>query len=240
MKCVILCAGYATRLYPLTLDTPKPLLKVKGKPMINYILEKVEAIDAIDEIFIVTNDKFYENFLEWKRGQNFSKPVKIINDMTMSNEDRLGALGDLGFVLEKEKLNDDVLVIAGDNLFEFGLGNFVDFFGAKNMNTIGLYDLKDLERSKNFGIIEIGDGNEIISFEEKPESPKSSLISTAIYAYSREELEKIREYFKTSGPKEGPGYLIPYFLSSQKVYGFVFDGEWHDIGSKEEFERVNR
>lgn len=238
MKCIILCAGYATRLYPLTLDAPKPLLNVKGKPLLDYIIERVDKIYDVDEIFIVTNDKFYRNFLEWKKNQNFSRSIKVINDMTSSNEDRLGALGDLNFVLENENINDDVLVIAGDNLFDFNLNEFVDFFKTKQKNTIGLHDVKDVNKAKRFGVIAVDKDDKIFSFEEKPENPKSTLISTAIYLYFKDEIGKIREYMKTEGSKEGPGYLIPYFLSSQDVFGFVFDGEWHDIGSKEVYEKV--
>jgi len=238
MKCIILCAGYATRLYPLTLDQPKPLLPVKGKPMLNYAIDKLELIKEIDEIFIITNDKFYNSFLEWSKNLATNKKIKIINDNTKSNEDRLGGLRDLWLVIQQENIKEDLFVIAGDNFFDFNLNGFVNFFKEKNKNTIGLYDIKDISKASNFGILEINKDNEIISFEEKPEHPKSSLVSTALYLYTKEELKKIEEYMKTDNPKEGPGYLIPYFMNFQDVNGYVFSGKWWDIGSKEIYEEV--
>lgn len=240
MKAIILCAGYATRLYPLTLDKPKPLLPVKGKPLLNYVIEKLEKVPDIEGIFVVTNDKFYDSFLDWSKDLNSSKKIKIINDQTKSNEDRLGGLGDLNFVLKRENIDENLIVLAGDNLFESDLNEIVDFFKQQGKNTIGLYDIKDISKARNFGVLEIDSDGKIISYEEKPENPKSSLISTAVYLYTKEELEKIREYMKTDLPKEGPGYLIPYFMKSQNVYGFVFDGKWWDIGSKETYEEVNQ
>jgi len=142
-------------------------------------------------------------------------------------------------VIGKENIQDDLIVIAGDNLFDFDLNKIVDFFKEVNKNVIGLYDIKDINKSRNFGILKIDNKNKIVSFEEKPNNPKSTLVSTAIYLYSRDELKKIGKYMKTSLPKEGPGYLIPYFMESQDVYGFVFHGQWYDIGSKETYEEVN-
>ena len=240
MKCVILCAGYATRLYPLTLNTPKPLLMIKGKPLLNYTIEKLEKIDELDEIIIVTNEKFYNNFLRWSEDIKTNKKIKILNDETKSNEDRLGGLGDLWLAIQNEKIGEDLIVIAGDNFFDFDLKDIIDFFKEVKTNVVGLYDLKDLDKSRNFGILEIDDKKRIVSFEEKPENPKSSLISTAIYIYSRDELKKIGDYMKTASSKEGPGYLIPYLIKIQDVYGFVFHGNWYDIGSKETYEEVNK
>ena len=240
MKCVILCAGYATRLYPLTLNTPKPLLEVKGKPLLNYMVDNALNVGVVDEIFIVTNNKFYEHFLKWKDDFYPDENIAIVNDETKSNEDRLGGLGDLKLVLNTEEIEDDLLLLLGDNLFDFDLGKIVQFFNDKKKNVIGLYDLKDFENASNFGVLETDESGRIISFEEKPEEPKSTLISTGIYVYSKDELSKIYDYMKTGKPKEGPGYLIPYFMQSQDVYGFVLDGKWHDIGSKETYEEVNR
>src|SRR3989344_4509975 len=143
MKCIILAAGYAIRLYPLTLDRPKPLLPIAGKPIIEHILEKINDLDDIDEILIVTNSKFFDNFRNWKRGYSSSKPIKIINDRTKSEEDRLGAIGDLDFVIKHEKIDGNLLVIAGDNLFNFSLKHLHDFFRKKSASVIALYDIKD-------------------------------------------------------------------------------------------------
>jgi glucose-1-phosphate thymidylyltransferase len=239
MKGIILCAGYATRLYPLTLKTPKPLLEIKGKPLLNYLLDNVFNVPCIDEVFIVTNNKFYDNFVEWKEKSYNNEKIVIVNDETKSNEDRLGGLGDLKLVLNTEEIDDDLILLLGDNLFDFDLNKIVNFFKEKNKNVIGLYDIKDISNAKNFGVLKIDDEKKIVSFNEKPQNPDSTLISTGIYIYSKDELKKIDDYMKTNKPKEGPGYLIPYFLESQDVYGFVIDGKWYDIGSKEVYEEVN-
>jgi len=238
MKCIVLCAGYAIRLYPLTLNTPKPLLEIRGKPMLSHILDKLEELEDVDEILIATNDKFYKDFLDWSVKHNPSKKVKLINDMTKSNEDRLGGLGDLKFVLDNEKINEDLLVVAGDNLFDFSLRKFVDFFKDKGKSVVGLYDIEDISQAKNFGIVDTDQTGKILSFEEKPENPKSTLVSTAIYLYSKSDLDKIHDYMKTGNPKDALGHLFPYLLSFHDVYGFVFDGKWYDIGSKEIYDKV--
>ncbi len=238
MKCVILCAGYATRLYPLTLNRPKALLPIKNKPLLNYLLDKINLIEEIDEVFIITNNKFYEFFLEWAKHLNFNKKLKVINDKTKTNEDRLGGLGDLKFVLDKEKIKENLIVLAGDILFDFNLEEIINFFKTKNKNTLGLYDIKDISKAGNFGILEINENNRITSFEEKPANPKSTLVSTAIYLYTKKELNNIEEYMKTDKPKEGLGYLVPYFMNSQEVYGYVLEGNWDDIGNKEVYEKL--
>lgn len=240
MKCVILCAGYATRLYPLTLNTPKSLLEVKEKPLLNYIVDNVLNVKDVNEIFVITNDKFYNNFVEWRDEFYSDENIAIINDKTKSNEDRLGGLGDLKLVLDTEEINDDLILLLGDNFYDLDLNKIVDFFNEVGKNVIGLYDIRNISNAKNFGVLEIDSDGKIVSFNEKPVKPNSTLVSTGIYIYSKEELDKIYCYMKTGKSREGPGYLIPYFLEYQDVYGFVLDGFWHDIGSKEVYEEVNR
>ncbi len=238
MKAIILAAGYATRLYPLTLDKPKALLPVKGKPILNYIIEKISELKELEEIFIVTNEKFYMSFIWWLNQNKFSKRVEILNDETTSNETRLGGIGDLNFVIEKENINDDILVISGDNLFDFNLQEMIDFFNEKKGTTIGIYEL-DSEEIKKMSSVII-EGRKIIDFEEKPKDPKTNLSSIGIYIYSKEDLEKIKEYMKTDKPKDGPGFLVQDFCKEQDVYAFIFQGRWFDIGSKEIYEKVNQ
>lgn len=237
MKCIILCAGYATRLYPLTLDKPKALLPILGKPLLTFLVEKVSKIPEVDEIFVVTNNKFYSHFCEWKKSL-VQKNVKILNDLTLTNEARLGGLGDFCFVLNKEKICDDVLLLAGDNIFDFELTELVNFFHKVKTNSILLYDIFGKDDPRKFGIVGLNHDGEIISFEEKPSSPKSTLISTGVYVYSKNELDKVKEYMNTSLPKEGPGYLIPYFMNSQSVCGLVAKGNWYDVGSVEIYDKV--
>ena len=192
MKAIVLCAGYATRLYPLTLDKPKSLLEISEKPLLNYIIEKIEKIPDIDEIFVVANDKFHKQFLDWLNDyeNNFTKKINIINDGTTSNENRLGGVGDLDLTIRKEKINEDLLVVLGDNLFDFDLNSMISFFNKINGITVGIYDLKDWEQAKNFGVFEVKN-NKLISFEEKPQNPKSTIISTGVYLFPKKDLKKI-------------------------------------------------
>src|SRR3989338_10696138 len=148
MKALILAAGYALRLYPLTERQPKPLLQVGEKAIIDHILEKLEDIQEIKDVFVVTNDKFYGNFRQWQEEYKGSKNIMLINDGTESNEDRLGAIGDLHLVLQQQDLEEDLLVIAGDNLFGFSLRNFADFFNREKSSIVAFHDLKDLEKIK--------------------------------------------------------------------------------------------
>ena len=148
MKLIILAAGYATRLWPLTKDKPKPLLEIKGKPIVEYILDKIQKIDLIDEIFVVTNDKFFEHFLEWNKNYVSTTKITVINDGTKSNEDRLGALGDIKFVVDKFNIEEDIMVILGDNLFEFSYEGIMSVYNEKKKSVIVLYDVKDINLAK--------------------------------------------------------------------------------------------
>jgi glucose-1-phosphate thymidylyltransferase len=235
MKCVILCAGYATRLHPLTLDKPKALLEIKGKPMIEHIIEKIP--NEIEKTFIVTNDKFFNSFIWWlSKKKELVKKIEIIDDESISNDTRLGGVMDLLLAIKEGNIDDDILVILGDNLFSFSLDNFVDFFNSRRKTTLGIVEL-DEDKLKNFGVVSVSE-NQITNFEEKPENPKSNLISTGIYLFPREDIEKIKEYALTDLNKEGPGYLIKYLLETQEIYAFKFSGEWVDIGTIEEYERI--
>lgn len=239
MKAVILCAGYATRLYPLTLNKPKSLLPISGKPLLNYIIEKLSKAKEVDEIFLVTNEKFYPVFLEWldNHREFFNTKIKIINDGTKTNETRLGGIGDLEFAIKKEKIHGDLLVILGDNLFDFDLISFFEFFKKTNEVSVGVYDLKNKEEVKQLGVLEI-QNQKIISFEEKPQNPKTTIISTGIYLFPGKDLKKISDYMKTNKPEDGPGYLILDLLNSQDIHAFEFKGKWFDIGTKEIYEEV--
>lgn len=238
MKCIILCAGYATRLYPLTLNTPKSLLPVRKVPLLSHIIEKLHNVPDIDEVFVVTNDKFYSSFVWWLENldDKLKEKIEIINDCTTSNENRLGGIRDLNFVIESKNIKEDVLVILGDNYFNFNLGNFVNFFKETRDTSLGVFAV-DKEQAKRFGVIEIED-NKIISFEEKPEEPKSNLVSTGVYIFSKEDLEEINEYMKSDLNKDGPGYLIKYLVNKKNVYAYKFEGWWFDIGNLEEYEKL--
>lgn len=236
MKTLILAAGYATRLYPLTLKTPKPLLNIGKKPIIDYILDKVEQVGDMDEVFIVTNNKFYKQFNSWLQTKTNSAYARytLINDGSNSAEDRLGAVGDIELAITKESINDDLLIIAGDNLFDFDLRQFINFSSTKKpYHTIGLYMGNNGIDFTRFGIAQLNGDSEIFSFEEKPAQPKSSYIATCVYFFPKEKLNLVSKYLGNNHHNDTPGSYISWLTRNDKVYGKIFDGLWFDLGDFE-------
>jgi len=186
MKAIIPVAGYATRLHPLTKNKPKALIEVKGAPILTHIVGKISALPEVDQIYVVTNSKFFYNFEDWAKEVESKVPIKVINDNTESNDDRLGQMGDINLALEKENVDDDILVISGDNLFSLSLEGMHADLKSRNAPTILLYDVKDKEEAKRMGVVELGEGEKVASFEEKPANPKSTLCSCGIYFFPRE------------------------------------------------------
>ncbi len=239
MKALILAAGYGTRLYPLTKDKPKPLLPVAGRPMLEYTLKKIEEIDEVKEIYVVTNEKFAGHFQAWKDTYKGKKEIKIINDATTSDEDKRGAIGDMQLVIEQEKVNDDLLVVAGDNLFEFSLEDFINFFQKKG-TAVGLYDFQDREAVKRYSAVEIDAHKKILSFREKPSQPSTTLIAICLYLFPKEKLNLISQYLKEGNNPDAPGLYIAWLHRRDPVYGFVFNGKWYDIGDLKCYEEANQ
>ncbi len=221
-------------------NTPKPLLNIKGQPLINYILRKVEKLPGLKEILVVTNNKFYDVFEKWAAAQKKSPvKIKIINDQTKSPDDRLGSVGDIYFVIQKESLNDDVLVVGGDNLFDDNLSKYFTFAHEKRPGiTIGIYDIKDRKESKKFGVVDIDKYGKITSFEEKPESPRSSLIAMCVYYFPKETIGLVAEYLQESRKADKAGEYIKWLCNKKNVYGFMFHGKWYDIGSIESYKEA--
>ena len=238
MKCIILAAGYATRLYPLTKNTAKPLLEVAGKPILKHILEKVERIDVVDDIYIVTNDKFYSDFVNWVNNNPSGKEITVINDQTTTNDNRLGAIADIQYVIQREKLAEDVLVLAGDNLFDFELTDFVDFYHTTKADCITTHQLDDVEEIKRTGVVEVNDNKIVTSFEEKPEHPKSNLAVPPFYIYQKETLPLIDQYIAEGNNPDAPGHFIPWLIKHKDVYAYEFSGQRYDIGTMESYEKV--
>lgn len=239
MKCIILAAGYSTRLYPLTKDLPKPLLPIAGIPMIEHILKKIAVIEEIDQIFVVTNNKFFDNFRNWKRKFSFSKPITIINDKTNNNEERLGAVGDISFVLKEVNIQDDFMVVGGDNLFKFDLSRLYELFKEKNAPVIALYDVKNKEiAAGKYGIVEINEDKKIIALEEKPKEPKTTLVSTACYIFTVNVIDEIKNYCSEKNA-DNIGDFIHWLLKRDELYGEVFIEKWFDIGTKDQLKQAN-
>jgi glucose-1-phosphate thymidylyltransferase len=233
MKTLILAAGYATRLYPLTKDTPKPLLELNGRPILDYILEKVEAIKEIDEIIIVTNNRFYSQFSDYLSVRHGLNPYKykLINDGSNTTDDKLGAIGDIELAIKTEKLRDDLLIVAGDNLFDFDLREFICFSKEKHpSHSICLYLPQNHLDLTRFGIVVLDKFSEIIGFEEKPEFPKSNLLSTCIYYFPSEKLPLVNKYISQKHNVDTPGSYIRWLAQNDQVFGKIFSGTWFDLG----------
>jgi glucose-1-phosphate thymidylyltransferase len=237
MDVLILAAGYATRLYPLTEKTPKPLIDVGGKPLLDHILEKVRQLNP-KHIHVITNEKFFSIFKSWEKRREF---VNIINDRTLSNEDRLGAVGDIIFAIEQKNIHDDLLVIAGDNLFEFSLKDLYEQHKKHNASVMALHDMGDPKLlAKKYGTAQIDANERIIAFEEKPEHPKSSLAATACYYFVKNDLEKIKKFVKDKGHVDNLGEVIKHLVNVSTIYGHCFTEPWFDIGSHEQLEQARR
>lgn len=241
MKALILAAGYATRLYPLTKDRPKPLLLVGRKTIIDYLIEKLDRIAEIDTIYIVTNEKFYGIFGDWLKASRSKKKIVIENDGSTTNEDRLGAIGDIRLALERHKIYDDMIIVAGDNVFDWELKEFADFAKEKPESlAFGAYDIGDKAKAANtYGVVEIDDNGDMINFLEKPEAPPTSFIATAIYYFPQDKLRLITQYLKVGSEKDAPGHLIQWMHKEHEVRCHVFKGIWFDIGDLESYRRAN-
>lgn len=231
MKALILAAGYALRLYPLTKQYPKPLLKVKSRPIIEYIIKKLELIDEIDEIIVITNSRFISLFEKWVRQLRIKKRISLVDDLTASPEHRLGAIGDINFAIDERKVNDDLLVIGGDNLLEDDLSDFLVFADKNKLHpVIGVYDIKQAQEAGKYGVIRLDKKNKIIDFAEKPAVPKSTLVAMCLYYFPKEKLGLIKEYLSLKKKSDATGFYIEWLCTRCAVYGFVFKGKWYDIG----------
>lgn len=237
MQAIILAAGYATRLYPLTLNKAKPLLPVGGQPIMNYIVDGLLDVPEINTIYVVTNNKFYKDFCQWQKESYFNKNIVIINDKTTSDKDKLGAIGDIDLIIKKMNIDDDLLVIAGDNLFRFELTEFVDFFKQHGLS-IASYKYPYKNELSHYGIVELDNNNRVIKFQEKPQKPRSDLVAMCLYGFPKNKLGLIKEYLIRGNNKDAPGFYLQWLVSKESVYSFIFTGQWHDIGTKEAYERA--
>ncbi|MDP3730336.1 MAG: nucleotidyltransferase family protein [Candidatus Omnitrophota bacterium] len=241
MKLLVLAAGYAVRLQPLTSNTPKPLLSVGGVPIIDRILAKTASLKNVDAVHVVSNHKFFRNFVEWKSARKDTSRIFLIDDGTMTNDSRLGAIRDMDLAVREGSIDDDLLVIAGDNLFDLDLTAFLKFAKGHNDGvSVALYDVGSIEAAKKFGVVRIDKNGLVTDFEEKPQSPNSTLISTGIYFFPKKKVPGLGEYVDLEGAKlDAPGYYIRWLSVNDKVYGFPFSEKWYDIGDLESYKRAD-
>jgi glucose-1-phosphate thymidylyltransferase len=221
LKALILAAGYATRLRPLTDSIPKQLLPVGGRPMVDWILDRLRETSA-DEVHLVTNARFAADFERWAE----DKDVIVHDDGTTTNEDRRGAIGDIAYV----GLDDDLLVIAGDNLFDYSLADYEVYWREQGGSCIAVLDVGDPELAKQYGIVDVDEDDRVIGFVEKPEDPPTTLCATATYLYKRDHVRLIATYLEEGNPRDAPGNYVAWLHTRAPVFAYRIPGEWYDIG----------
>ncbi|MEE9405897.1 MAG: nucleotidyltransferase family protein [Candidatus Aenigmarchaeota archaeon] len=241
MKAVILAGGFARRLWPLTKDRAKPLLEVGGKPIIQHILEKLEDLNGIDTIYISTNEKFGGQFQEFLKSYKSGKPIKLIVEPSGDEGEKLGAIGGWKYLIDREGIDDELLIIAGDNMFEFSLENFFQFYRKHKSPVVAFYDMVQKEKVKDkYGIAVLSRKGKVLEFQEKTPNPKSTLVATCCYIFPKEIVRLIPDYLKDKNNPDAPGYFLIWLHTRQTVYGYVSKKKWFDIGCFEELEEARK
>ena len=238
MIALILAAGYATRLYPLTLNMPKALLPIDNKPIIDYIVEQIETIDEVKEIVVISNHRFAPNFFEWAENGPFKKNLTVIDDGTTSEETRRGAIGDILFAIEEKKIDDEILVVAGDNFFTYSLKDYYDFYREKDRDCVCVKKFDNRELLKQFGVAVLDENGRVLEIEEKPAKPKSDTAVYATYMYKKDTVPLFRTYIEEGNKPDAPGYFLEWLYKRKDVYAYAFDGECYDIGTPESYRSV--
>lgn len=238
MKAIILCAGYATRLYPLTENMPKALLPIADKPIINYIVDEINTIPEIDSIYLISNNVFYNQFVEWEKNTSSAKPIFILNDFTVDNETRLGAIGDINLCINTYSIDDDALIIAGDTLFNFKLSDFYNSYLIHKKDCVCAKQIEDKNTLEHFAVATLDNNNIITNLVEKPKQPKSDIAVFASYIYTKDTMKLFKTYLDEGHNKDAPGYFLEYLYKKNDVYAFTFEGECIDIGTLESYNKV--
>jgi glucose-1-phosphate thymidylyltransferase len=236
MKAIVLAAGYATRLRPLTETRAKPLLPLAGRPLVDYVCDKIDQVGEVDGLHIVTNARFAGDFERWAAGRKGRLRPVVHDDGTTTNDDRLGAIGDIQFTIDQADLaGHDLLISAGDNLFEFSLADYVRFMRSKRDGScIALYECPEPRLVRQYSVVELAENDRVVSFVEKPAEPKSNLVGIATYLYLAEHAKLIPTYLREGNSPDAPGSLVAWMHKRVPVYGYRFTGSWIDIGDKEQ------
>jgi glucose-1-phosphate thymidylyltransferase len=239
MQAIIPAAGYATRLYPLTENKPKHLLEVKGKPLMEWVIKKLVELQ-VTKIVVVSNDKYYSAFREWLDGYSHTIPIELYNDNTTSNDDRLGQIGDIQFGVEQGKIDDDLIVVAGDNLFNFSLKPCYDFFKEKNAPVNALWDCKHIPTAQQLGVGIINDQNRMIEFQEKSPEPKATTVSLGIYLIPHTDIPLFKKYLVDGNNPDKMGFFMIWLMNNYSLYGYTYTEKWFDIGWHEALEQARK
>lgn len=239
MKAIILAAGYATRLYPLTKYYPKPLLKIGGKTIMDFIVDEINTIEEIDKIFVVTNHKMAAHFNNWYSTRVDKDKIIVIDDGTNENGIRLGAIGDIQLVIEKGGIDDDLLIVAGDNYFTYPLKEYYDYYKRVDRDCACVMKIDDREALKQLGVAEL-EGDKIIGMEEKPAEPKSNKAIFATYIYKRETVRLFKKYLDEGNPPDSPGNFVVWLYKRKDVFAWTMTGDCYDIGTCKEYVKIRK
>ena len=239
MKCIILAAGYATRLYPLTENFPKPLLEVKGKTIIDWLIDDIESSNKITEYIIVSNHKFINHFKDWQKNSKLKEKIILIDDGSISNETRLGAVSDILLAINEQKIDEDLLVVAGDNVLDFSLNKFINYFEDKKHTCIMRYFEENLEKIKKSACVLFDENDLVLEMNEKPLEPNSNWCTPPFYIYSKEDVKKVALALEDGCNKDAPGSFINWLYNKSKVYVMEMPGKRYDIGNLESYNNVN-
>jgi len=235
MKAIILAAGYATRMYPLTEDKPKALLPLGGRHVVDYIIDQINNLNGVNEIILVSNNKFISHFQEWADTAKSAIPISVLNDGSTSENDRLGAIGDINFALEQKNINEDIVVIAGDNYIAYPLLEQQQFFQQKQSDTICVIKIDDREQLKQFAVATLDDNNKVVSLLEKPQNPPSDIAVFATYFFRAETIPLFTEYLNDGQIHDQPGYFIQWLYKQKDVYAYYMNGTCRDLGTIEAY-----
>ena len=233
MKAIVLAGGYATRLWPITKNRPKMFLPVGENTVIDETFADLEVDDRIDEVYVSTNERFEEDFREYLAEAPYEKPILSVED-TENESEKFGVIGALAQLIRREGIDDDLLVVAGDNLISFDLAAFLDFYQRRETPALAAYDVGSRERAKSYGLVEL-DGERVVDFQEKPDDPHSTLVSIACYAFPAASLSLFGTYLEGGNNPDEPGWFIQWLQERKQVHAFTFDGAWFDIGTPESY-----
>lgn len=240
MQAIILAAGYATRMYPLTENTPKALLPLRGKPIIEYIVEQINRLVEVENIIVVSNSKFYPHFCEWAKTALSKIPVAVLDDGTTSNENRRGAVGDVFFAINEFGIDDELLVIAGDNYFTYDLREQLEFFRRTGCDTLCGKEFPNKEMLSSFGIALLAPDGKLLDFEEKPQKPKSDIVIYAAYFFRKDTTQLFEKYLAEGNNPDNIGSFPQWLYKFRDVYTYKMDGDCYDIGTIEMYNEMNK
>jgi glucose-1-phosphate thymidylyltransferase len=229
MKAVVLAGGYATRMWPITKHRPKMFLPVGDATVIDRIFAELEADDRIDEVYVSTNERFASEFEAHLADSEFEKPTLSVEE-TADEDEKFGVVGALAQLIDRENVDDDLLIVAGDNLMSFDISDFIDHFAERDAPTLAAYDVGSLEKAKSYGLVELED-ERVVDFQEKPDDPKSTLVSIACYAFPRESLSLLSTYLEANNNPDEPGWFVQWLQDREPTYAYTFEGAWFDIGT---------